>query len=241
MDRLLDPPIAFAHRGASAHADGNTLEAFRLALRLGATGLETDAWVTADGAVVLHHDGVLRAGLRRRRLAELRRSQLPPGIPTLEELYDGCGTAYELSVDVKDPAAAAPTVAIATAAGAVGRLWLCGAELDDVVAWRALSPDVRLVDSTRLRRIKGGPERRAATLAQQGVDGLNMHWSDWTGGLTTLVHRFGRMAFAWDAQHRRQLDTVLRMGIDGVFSDRVDVMVDAVAGRRPGDPGAVVP
>jgi len=109
------------------------------------------------------------------------------------------------------------------------------------VAWRALSPDVRLVDSTRLRRIRGGPERRAATLLQEGVDALNMHWSDWTGGLTTLVHRFGRLAFGWDAQHRRQLDAVLRMGIDGVFSDHVDVMVDAVAGRRPGDPGAVVP
>lgn len=242
MEPLRRPPIAFAHRGASAHAEGNTLDAFRLALRLGATGLETDAWLTADGEVVLHHDGALRSGLRRRPLSQLARHELPPDIPTLEELYDGCGTDYELSVDVKDPAAAPRAVAVATAAGAVGRLWLGGAELRAVVAWRALSPDVRLVDSTRLRRIKGGPERRAATLAAEGVDALNMHWSDWSGGLTTLLHRFGRLTFAWDAQHRRMLDTVLRMGIDGVFSDHVDVMVDAVAGRRPPtDPDVVVP
>jgi glycerophosphoryl diester phosphodiesterase len=87
------------------------------------------------------------------------------------------------------------------------------------------------VDSTRLRRIKGGPERRAATLAQEGVDALNMHWSDWTGGLTTLFHRFSRFAFGWDAQHRRQLDELLATGVDGVFSDHVDRMVEALAAR----------
>jgi len=129
VEPLRRPPIAFAHRGASAHAEGNTLDAFRLALRLGATGLETDVWRTADGVVVLHHDGALRAGLRRRPLAELQRHQLPPEIPTLEELYDECGTGFELSVDIKDPAAAAPAVAVATAAGAVDRLWICGGEL----------------------------------------------------------------------------------------------------------------
>ena len=46
---LIAPPYAFAHRGARAHAPENTLEAFTLALRLGATGLESDVWLTADG------------------------------------------------------------------------------------------------------------------------------------------------------------------------------------------------
>jgi len=34
--------IAFAHRGARAYARENTLDAFQLGLRLGATGLESD-------------------------------------------------------------------------------------------------------------------------------------------------------------------------------------------------------
>ena len=53
------PPLAFAHRGARAHAPENTLAAFTLALRLGATGLESDVWVTADGEAVLDHDGLV--------------------------------------------------------------------------------------------------------------------------------------------------------------------------------------
>ncbi len=101
-------------------------------------------------------------------------------------------------------------------------------------SWRELSDDVHLVDSTRLRRVKEGPERRAADLAQAGVDAVNLHWSEWTGGLVTLFHRFERDALGWDAQYRRQLDALLAMGIDGVFSDHVGRMVDALAGRPPG-------
>jgi glycerophosphoryl diester phosphodiesterase len=230
---LRDPPIGFAHRGASAHAPENTIEAFTLALRLGATGLESDAWRTADGVVVLDHGGVVRTGLRRRPIANVPRSALPPSVPTLAELYDACGTDVELSLDVKDPATAEPVVATAREAGgeALRRLWLCTPRWEEAATWRALDDDVHLVDSTRLRRIREGPERRAARLADAGVDAVNMHWSDWTGGLTTLFHRFSRFAFGWDAQHRRQLDELLAIGIDGVFSDHADRMVEALAAR----------
>ena len=106
LPSLLVPPIAFAHRGARAHAPENTLEAFRLALRLGATGLESDVWLTADGVAVLDHDGVV-AGPRRGTspIAWPPRPSSPAHIPTLAELYDACGTDFELSLDVKDPAA----------------------------------------------------------------------------------------------------------------------------------------
>jgi glycerophosphoryl diester phosphodiesterase len=233
---LREPPIGFAHRGASAHAPENTIEAFTLARRLGATGLESDAWRTADGEVVLDHDGVARVGLRRRAIREVTRSALPASVPTLGELYDACGTDLEVSLDVKDPEAAEAIVAVARAAGgdAVGRLWLCSPEWEVAASWRELDPDVSLVDSTRLRRIKEGPERRAARLAEVGVDALNMHWSDWTGGLTTLFHRFDVLAFGWDAQLPRVLDELLDAGIDGVYSDHVDRMSDALARAYPG-------
>ena len=94
--------------------------------------------------------------------------------------------------------------------------------------WRALDGDLHLVDSTRVRHMKQGPERLAATLQARGVQAVNLHHSDWTGGLTTLFHRFGVLALGWDAQHERVLDELLDIGIDGVFSDHVDRMVDAL-------------
>lgn len=234
------PPIGFAHRGARAHAPENTIEAFTLAVKLGATGLESDVWRTADGEAVLDHDGVVRHGLRRRPIGELRRADLPAHVPTLAELYEAVGTDLPLSLDVKDPAAAEVVVAVARGAGpeAEANLWLCSPRWEEAASWRALSPAAKLVDSTRLRRIREGPERRVATLADAGVDCLNMHWTDWTGGMVTLVHRFELTAFGWDAQHRRQIDELLSYGIDGVYSDHSDRLADALAGRPPGDEGA---
>jgi glycerophosphoryl diester phosphodiesterase len=228
VESLLRPPVAFAHRGARAHAGENTLDAFRLALKLGATGLETDVWLTADGVPVLHHDATVRPGWRRRPIGDIPRSRLPAHVPTLEELYDACGTDFELSVDVKDSGAAGAVVALAERLGAAGRLWLCHPDWRQLAAWRALSDDVRLVESTRLRRMHEGPERRAATLADAGVDAVNLHHTDWTGGLTTLFHRFGRYGLAWDCQHERVLSQALAMGVDAVYSDHVDRMVEAL-------------
>jgi glycerophosphoryl diester phosphodiesterase len=49
-------PTNFAHRGASLRAPENTLEAFRLAARSGAGGLELDVHMTSDGGIVVIHD-----------------------------------------------------------------------------------------------------------------------------------------------------------------------------------------
>jgi glycerophosphoryl diester phosphodiesterase len=240
---LLDAPIGFAHRGARAHAPENTLEAFELALRLGATGLESDVWLTSDGIPVLDHDGVVGGRLRRRPISSVVRADLPPHIPELAELFASFGTDFHLSLDVKDPAAGRPTVEVAMAAEATmpARLWLCHHDIDLLVSWRDAAPHVRLVDSTRLAKVKVGPERLAARLQAERVDAVNLHHGEWSGGLTTLFHRFGVLAFGWDAQFDRTLDGLLNAGVDAVYSDHVDRMVDALARRRAAGGSGDVP
>ncbi|NNE10996.1 MAG: glycerophosphodiester phosphodiesterase [Ilumatobacter sp.] len=230
LPSLLDPPIMFAHRGARAYAPENTIEAFELALKLGATGLESDVWLTADGEVVLDHDGEIRAGrFRRRPIAELDRAALPDHIPTLTELIDTCGSDFHLSLDLKDPTSGPAVIELvrAQAPELLPRLWLCHHDLEQLSALRPLDHGVKLVDSTRLDRIAEGPERRAARLADVGIDGINLRRADWNGGLVALFHRFERTAFSWGLQFEHQLRPTLRMGIDAVYSDYVDRMVEA--------------
>ena len=234
LPSLLDPPITFAHRGARAHAPENTLEAFALGLKLGASGLESDVWLTADGVAVLDHDGVVKNGLRKRAIKEFRRSELPPHIPTLAELLQTCGTNYALSLDLKDPDSAVRIVETVSAIDAdmLERTWLCEPNLERVLALRAMFDEgrrlpVRLLQTTRLDRIKENPERRAEYLARHDIDGINLHRTDWTGGLVALFHRFGLVAFGWDLQHEHDLRPALSMGLDAVYSDHVDVMTDA--------------
>ncbi|WP_172197289.1 glycerophosphodiester phosphodiesterase [Saccharibacillus qingshengii] len=52
-------PIIFAHRGASGTRPENTMAAFRRAVELGATGIETDVQLSADRQPVLIHDETL--------------------------------------------------------------------------------------------------------------------------------------------------------------------------------------
>ena len=108
------------------------------------------------------------------------------------------------------------------------RLWLCHPDWPTLAMWRGLSAGVRLVHSTRLSRMKEGPERLGATLAAETIDCVNLHHADWTGGLTTLFHRFGVLCFSWDLQHERTLRAAIRMGVDAVYSDWVDRMLAAL-------------
>lgn len=240
LPSLLDPPITFAHRGARAHAPENTLEAFELALRLGASGLESDVWLTADGVAVLDHDGVVKKGVRKRPISEFERTELPAHIPSLFELLERCGTGYSLSLDLKDPESAPEIVDVISRfdVSMLERTWLCEPGLNRVIELRELfgeSP-IRLLQTTRLERIKGTPERRADYLARHRIDGINLHRTDWNGGLVALFHRFGLHAFGWDMQQEHELRDGLRMGLDAVYSDRVDVMTDAFReeiGSRP--------
>lgn len=237
LTSLLDTPIGFAHRGARAYAPENTLEAFALGLELGANGLESDVWVTADGVPVLDHDGLVKRSLGRGRpIAGFRRSQLPAHVPSLADLIDRCGSAYHLSLDLKDPQSGQAVIDVVreAAPAMLERLWLCSP------VWESLLPlrghGAKLVDSTGLQRIREGAERRAATLSAQGIDALNMHHRDWSGGLVTLLHRFDRVAFGWDMQEPHILERGLRMGLDGVFSDYPDRMMDAYR-QQLGAPG----
>lgn len=230
LPSLLDPPITFAHRGAKAYAPENTIESFTLALKLGASGLESDVWVTSDGVAVLDHDGEIRIGrFKKRSIGGMRRDELPEHIPTLAELFEACGTDYHLSLDLKGPGTGHEVIRTVRelAPALLPRLWLCHHQVDALSELRDVDDDVKLVDSTRLSRIDEGPERRAARLADLGIDGINLRRADWNGGLVALFHRFERTAFSWDLQHEHVLRPAFRMGIDAVYSDYVDRMVDA--------------
>ena len=121
-------------------------------------------------------------------------------------------------------------IEVARAAGDGARtLWLCSASLEllERAARRRARREARLLPRPPPGRA-AALERHAADLAAQGVDCLNLHHSEWTQGIVTLLHRFGLQAFAWDVQETRYILAALRQGIDGIYCDRVDRMVATV-------------
>ena len=233
----MDPvrPILFAHRGGRAHAPENTLDAFRLAIRLGATGLESDVWCTRDGVPVLHHDGRIGRRPRRQAISTVNASDLPDDVPTLADLLAEIPPDMPVSLDIKDPTSAAPTITQASEVGDSNRLWLCHPDHSLLATWRDLDHGVRLVHSTRVERIDTSLERHAVDLAATGVDAVNLPESEWSGGLVALFRRLGLACLGWDAQHRRQIDRLVALGLDGIYGDHVDRLVDGLRRVRPDD------
>lgn len=215
-------PVLFAHKGGRAHAPDNTLAAFVLALQMGATALESDVWLTADGAPVFDHDGLVGG----RPIRELNRPELPDSMTGLAELYATCGTDYLLSLDILDPGAFGPIIALARAAGAVDRLWMVTETVAEAAAWRQVEPDVHLVHSTELAELPDGPAAHAAALREAGIDTVNMHEEDWTAELVALYHAAGLLAFGWDAHTLETLRRLIGYGCDGVYGDYVDRMLE---------------
>jgi glycerophosphoryl diester phosphodiesterase len=103
LDEVLRRPgtvLAFAHRGGAYHPEieglENTMAAFRHAVALGYTYLETDVHVTRDGVLLAFHDRVLdRVSDRRGPVAALTLDEVRSAriggreyVPTLAELFD---------------------------------------------------------------------------------------------------------------------------------------------------------
>lgn len=222
--------IGFAHRGGRhTGTRPNTLAAFAKALGEGASGLETDAWVTADGVAVLDHDGVV--GWRRRPIASLARAELPRHLPGVDELYAELGGDFELSVDVKDPRAAPAVIAaVERGGGRVDRLWLCHSESAVLAGWAAHDARVRLVRSTTRRALAPpfGPAHSTAAAVTGSVHALNLRAREWTAELIDAAHTAGTLAFAWGANDPPILERLLAAGVDGVYCDDVAAMATAL-------------
>jgi len=224
------PCIGFAHRGARGYAPENTLEAFTLALRLGATGLESDVWLTKDNIPVLDHDGLIRRRLRSRAIKDFLRADLPPHIPTLQDLLDLAPDTHPVSLDVKDENGFAVIyeVCVVRRPVSLSSIYLCHPNLQVLEDQASKLSGVNLVCSTRLSRLVKGPEMHAARMRESRIAVVNMPYLDWSGGLVALFHRFGIACFAWDCQQPEQIRAVKRMKIDGVYSDWPDRLADGL-------------
>jgi glycerophosphoryl diester phosphodiesterase len=218
--------IGFAHRGGG-HGPDNALETFAAALALGARGLETDAWLSRDGRVVLDHDGIADPASGQ-PIADVARDQLPAHMATLDELYEQCGTSFVLAVDVKTSPVATAMVDVANRYGAADNLW--------VVMPETSARELAALDSGhRAITIRGEvlrhPRRRSAALAaaaEINVEAINARWMWWSHAIVAQVHGLGMKAFGYDAQHAFSLNRSVRLGLDGVFSDHVDRMTAAL-------------
>jgi glycerophosphoryl diester phosphodiesterase len=270
--RSLDRPLVVAHRGASAQAPENTLAAVRRAVALGVDMVEVDVQRTRDGALVLMHDASLvrttdvRARFPRRSpwgvadltLDELRtldagswHSPLYAGerVPTLGEVLDLLEpTGVGLLLELKRPDLH-PGVVDDLAVELVRRPRQLRAPRPAGLVVQSFNVPAMKELKTRLPQLPVGLLGRPApdNLPALGswADQVNPQHLRADGDYVEAVRQAGLDCLVWTVDRPRGMARALGLGVDGIISNRPDVllrMVDepalsaAVSSLRPDVP-----
>ena len=243
-------PLAIAPRGGMGLAPENTLAAFGRATALGFTHLETDVQVTRDGHVVCFHDATLRrvtghpGRVADLDLADLRRLRVDgtDQVPTLAEAMAAFPEA-RFAVDLKDEAVIAPMARLlrthtrwadrVCVAGAWSR-WLRRLQdeapgVTTALGWRSLTALVACSrGGVRPWGVRAGtPTGGAFAHVPLRLGRLPIHSERVIG----RAHELGVRVVVWTVDDPATMRSLLDAGVDGIITDRPDVLREVLIGR----------
>ena len=244
-------PRVFAHRGLALDAPENTLLAFVAALSNGATHLETDVHVTRDGVAVLSHDPDLTGFGRPERidsltLAELRRIRLPAGqvVPSLSEALDTFPEA-RFNIDVKADAAPDATIRAVRDNRATHRVLITSFSEGRRRTTVAGLPGVATSPSSvEFARVLAAASINSQTLTRRLLFGFDAVQVPERAGILRIVsprfvrlmHTIGVEVHVWTVNDAVAMDRLLALGVDGIVTDRTDVLAARVKPPKLGIP-----
>lgn len=256
-----DRPMVIAHQGGEGLRPSNTLIAFENAVALGVDVLEMDVHGTADGALVLIHDDTVDRttdGTGRVldfTLAELQ--QLDAGdywtpddgatypyrgqgvrIPTLEEVV----TAFpqmKVNIEIKqvEPSIAVPLCKLLRHYDMADRALVASFHPMAMDEFRAACPEV--ATSMVEDEIRPFYVLNLAFLGRlYRPPGAAFQVPEYSGDRLVLSPRFVRGAHAnnvavhpWTIDDPADMARFLDMGVDGIITDRPDLMLEVLTAR----------
>ena len=246
-------PRVLAHRGlvtpeGQSHGVAeNSFAAVAAAEAAGATYVESDCHLTADGAVVLFHDDDLtRVTGDARRVDQVTVRELEGimaghgGLITLAQALDAF-PLLRFNLDVKAPAAAVP---VGRAVAEHGARVLVTSFSDDrrraaleaaAAAGRGIRPATSPGTST-IARLLGAVSLRSERMARRALAGIDAVQVPERHGRVRIVtprfieltHRADAEVHVWTVNDPADMTRLVAMGVDGVVTDRADVALAAL-------------
>jgi glycerophosphoryl diester phosphodiesterase len=241
-------PLAFAHRGGGL-GDGTTLEnsmaAFQAAIDLGFRHIETDVQGTRDGVAVIFHDSSVdrttdgKGAIRDFTWKDLSSIKLG-GIEAIARLDDVLDTwpDLRLNIDAKSPASVPLLADAVIRHRAFDRVCLAAFSHRSVMELRRrVGPRVatsfgrveigvlRLLPGGWLRSRLVGPAQVTQVPVRRGPLEIV------TPGFIRRMHEHGKQVHVWTIDETDEINRLLDLGVDGIFSDRIDVLKAAYVAR----------
>lgn len=228
-----------AHRGGADEAPENSWSAVEHVAGLGLAWMETDLRTTADGVVVLTHDGDLeRLAGRQQRLRDLTWSQLADvdpgdgrGLVRLDEVLDTY-PELGLNIDLKESAVVQPALQAVRAADALERVRFASFSarrlamlrrqeprattslgVGDVAGLLLLSEAALTLPRTRWSWTKGRVDAVQVPMSFRGVPVV-------TRRFVAQAHRAGLEVHVWTVNEPDEMKRLAGLNVDAVITDR---------------------
>jgi glycerophosphoryl diester phosphodiesterase len=234
--------LIIAHRGASGNAPENTLAAFRKAVALGATFIETDLHLSRDARFVAIHDATVnrttngQGAVHDMTLADLRK--LDAGswfgseftgerIPTLEEILEfSKKNDVVFYLEIKPGAAWGGEHALIGAlreSGEIPRVVVISFDAEIVLNLRKIEPTLMtglLYD--------GQIENPLDKAVEIGSRQLAIRGDLVTPAMIAQAKKKDLQMVCWTVNHPAHMRMLAAAGVDGIMTDYPDRLVAAV-------------
>lgn len=230
----------WAHRGASAYAPENTLEAFRLAAAMGADGVELDVQLSKDGQLVVAHDETIdrvsdgTGYIKDYTLAQLKTFSFnrtcpevtEARIPTLREVYELLKpAALTINAELKTgiilyEGIEEKVLELAAEMGMEDRVIYSSFYHPSLVRLKELDPSVK----TGLLYSDGWLDAAAYGKKRVGVDALHpalYHMQD--AGLLPSAREQGLKVHVWTVNEREYMEALARQGVEAIITNKPDL------------------
>jgi glycerophosphoryl diester phosphodiesterase len=227
--------LRIGHRGARAHAPGNTLASFRKAADLGADMVELDLQRTGDGALAVVHGDFLRdaAGqvwpVRDSRMSDLRQIDLGGGerIPSLGEVLEVCaGEQLGVYIELKDGSVVHDMLQALRDAGCIDQCLIGSFRPDWLAEVKTLAP--RVPTSVLFASLHVDPVALAQSV---GATYVHPCWERFphpssylTPSWIRRVRRAGLGIVLWHEERPAEIAALRRLGVDAICSDAPELL-----------------
>ncbi|HZY30946.1 MAG TPA: glycerophosphodiester phosphodiesterase family protein [Candidatus Methylomirabilis sp.] len=236
-----------AHRGASALAPENTMAAFEKAVELGADVIELDLHLSRDGELVAIHDDTLdrttdgHGPVHQRSLAELMR--LDAGrwfgegfagqrIPTLAQVLDRFAGKVPLALEIKAGSTFFPgieerVVSALRRHAAIDQAAVASFDHHALRRLKEIEPTIRTA-----ALLVGRPVALSALAGPARANGLALEASFVTRSEVEACRAAGLKLVVWVVNDPAQMRHFIRLGVDGIITDRPDLLRLALTEHR---------